>query len=168
MTLYELLTALDHKSPPAPIAALVRFEATIGQQMPDDYRDFLIQCNGGYGCGYVQFHGPTPEGHPADACVNHVGGFREETYFSLESAFENYQQYETRIPKDLIWIADDPFGNAICLGISGVHRGRVYFWDHEKEPDPDEWDGCVETAGNIELLANSFAEFMAGLHKVPG
>ena len=40
-------------------------------------------------------------------------------------------------------------GNAICLGLSGEHRGRVYFWDHENEPDPDEWDGEVETAGNL-------------------
>ena len=167
MTLVELLAALEHKSPPAPLDALKRFETTIGQRLPDDYRDFLLRCNGGYGCGYVQYLEPTPAGHAADACVNHVGGFREESYFSLESSYENYQQYEVRIPKDLIWIADDPFGNAICLGICGAHRGKVFFWDHEREPDPEQWDGRVETAGNIDLLANSFSEFMAGLQKVP-
>jgi SMI1-KNR4 cell-wall len=166
MTLDELLAALDHKSPPAPMNVLERFEATIGQRLPDDYREFLVRCNGGYGCGYVQFHGPTPKGHAADACVNHVGGFRKESYFSLESSYDNYQKHEVRIPKELVWIADDPFGNAICLGISSAHRGRVFFWDHENEPDPDEWDGRVETAGNIDLLANSFTEFMAGLKKV--
>lgn len=167
MTLDELLAALDHKSPPAPTDAIKRFEATIGQQLPDDYREFLVRCNGGYGCGYVQYLEPTPEGHSANACVNHVGGFREESYFSLESNYDNYQKYEVRIPKTLIWIADDPFGNAICLGITGAHRGKVYLWDHENEPDPDEWDGSVETAGNIDLQANSFLEFMAGLQKVP-
>jgi hypothetical protein len=166
VTLDELLAALDHKSPPAPMDAVERFEATIGQRLPDDYREFLLRCNGGYGCGYVQFGGPTPEGRAADACVNHVGGFREESYFSLVSAYEIYQKYEVRIPKALIWIADDPFGNAICLGVSGPHRGRVFFWDHENEPDPDKWDGRVETAGNIDLLANSFAEFQAGLKKI--
>jgi len=46
MTLDELLAALDHKSPPAPIDALKRFEATIGQPLPDDYREFLVRCNG--------------------------------------------------------------------------------------------------------------------------
>jgi hypothetical protein len=56
---------------------------------------------------------------------------------------------------------DDPGGNAICLGIRGPHRGKVYFWDHEEEPDPDEWDGQVETAGNLEVIAESFAEFLA-------
>ncbi len=167
MKLDELLAALDHKSPPAPNDALQRFEATIGQPLPDDYRDFLVRCNGGYGRGYVQFLALTPKGHAADACVNHVGGFRKESYFSLESNYANYQIYEVRIPKALIWIADDPFGNAICLGISGAHRGKVFFWDHENEPDPDEWDGSVETADNIDLVANTFSEFIAGLQKVP-
>ena len=60
---------------------------------------------------------------------------------------------------------DDPFGNAICLGIAGEYRGRIYFWDHEMEPDPGEWDGAVETAGNVQLLANSFGEFVAGLRR---
>lgn len=57
---------------------------------------------------------------------------------------------------------DDPFGNAICLGISGNERGKVYFWDHEMEPD-DDWDGRLETAGNVQLIADSFTEFVAGL-----
>ena len=71
--------------------------------------------------------------------------------------------YAGRIPVDLLWIMGDPFGNAICLGVGGTHRGRIYFWDHEMEPDPDSWDGQVDTAGNVSLIAGSFAEFVAGL-----
>src|SRR5260370_1154023 len=91
---------------------------------------------------------PHPNGRPKRA-----GGLREESYFSVEWCYENYQRYELRIPKDLIWIGEDPFGNAMCLGISGAHRGKVFFWDHENEADPELWDGCVETADNIDLLA---------------
>jgi SMI1-KNR4 cell-wall len=167
MTMDELLAALDDKSPPAPTAALERFEAKIGHQLPEDYRAFLIRCNGGYGCGYIEYLEPTLEEQVAVACLNHVGGFREESYYSLESNHKVYQLHEVRIPKELIWIADDPFGNAICLGISGVHRGKIFFWDHENEPNPEQWDGRVETAGNIELVASSFSEFMAGLQNVP-
>src|ERR1700733_14815666 len=102
MTLDELLAAIEDKSPPAPADAVQRFEATIGQRLPDDYREFLVRCNGGYAGGHVQFTGPTPDGFAADACMNHIGGFREETYFSLEDNRDNYQnEYETRIPKDL-------------------------------------------------------------------
>jgi hypothetical protein len=31
------------------------------------------------------------------------------------------------------------------------------------EPDPDSWDGQVDTAGNVSLIAGSFTEFVAGL-----
>jgi len=61
---------------------------------------------------------------------------------------------------------DDPFGNAICLGIAEKYRGRVYFWDHENEPDEELWDGEVDTAGNITLIANSFTDFVAGLQEL--
>src|SRR5580658_1299073 len=124
MTVDEFLAAIDRKMPPAPSDALRQFETLLGERLPEDYREFLIQCNGGYARGYVQFRGPTPEGHSADACVNHIGGFRNESYFSLEASRENYQTDDLRIPRELLWIADDPFGNAICLGISGEHRGR--------------------------------------------
>jgi hypothetical protein len=166
MTLDEFLAVIDDKQPPAPLSSLEQFESEIGQQLPEDYREFLIRCNGGYAAGAVVFQGPTPEDQTADACPNHIGGFREEDYLSLVATRENYQTVEVRIPKALLWIMDDPFGNAICVGLTGQHRGRVYFWDHENEPDPEVWDGEVETAGNIDLLANSFAAFVAGLHRV--
>jgi hypothetical protein len=58
---------------------------------------------------------------------------------------------------------DDPFGNGICIGLTGEHRGRMYFWDHECAPDPDEWDGSADTTENVTLVANSFTEFVGGL-----
>ena len=166
MTFDEFLAVIDDKRPPAPLNSLDRFESQIGQRLPEDYRDFLLRCNGGYAAGAVVFQGPTPEGHAADACPNHIGGFREEGHFSLVAARENYQTDEVRIPEALLWIMDDPFGNAMCLGLTGQHRGRIYFWDHENEPDPETWDGKVETAGNINLLANSFTAFVGGLQRL--
>ena len=163
MTIEELAREMKSKLPPAKDADISSMEKELGAKLPGDYRQFLVLTNGGHIGGRYWFKGPTPEGKPADAGVNHVGGFREEYYFSLADHRECYQGPEPRIPLELMWIMDDPFGNAICLGLRGKHRGRVYFWDHEREPEPDEWDGQVETAGNIRLLANSFTEFVAGL-----
>ncbi len=159
MTIDEFLAVIDDMQPPAPAEELAAFERAIGHSLPNDYRQFLVGCNGGYVGGSRWFTGPTPEGKSADAGVHHIGGFRDEDYFSLA---ESQECYEGRIPKALLWIMDDPFGNAICIGLSGPHRGRVYFWDHENEPD-DDWDGSVESAGNLQLLANSFTDFVAGL-----
>jgi hypothetical protein len=39
----------------------------------------------------------------------------------------------------------------------------VYFWIHDEQPAPEEWDGEVETTGNVILLAESFTDFVAGL-----
>jgi hypothetical protein len=138
----------------------VRFENLFGGRLPEDYREFLAACNGGYVGGALWFMGPSPAGEAAEAGIHHIGGFRAEDYFSLHSA---RQAYDGRIPRDLAWIMDDPFGNAICLGVAGEHRGRVFFWDHELEPDDERWDGSVESAGNLTVLANSFTEFVAGL-----
>lgn len=162
MTIDEFLSHIDDKLPPAPPAQFSAFERSIGHPLPDDYRRFLTACNGGYVGGSLWFNGPTPDGSPADAGVHHIGGFREESHFSLSDARECY---EGRIPAALVWIMDDPFGNAICIGVSEPYRGRIYFWDHENEP-ADDWDGEVETAGNLQLLANSFTEFVAGLGPV--
>jgi hypothetical protein len=166
MLVADLLAAIDDKQAPTTPeqrsvfgVALATFEATLGHTLPADYRDFLSQCNGGYVGGALWFKGPTPEGKPADAGVHHVGGFRAEWHFSLP---EHRTCYDGRIPAELVWVMDDPFGNAICVGLSGTRRGAVFFWDHENEPQ-DGWDGTFETAGNIQLLANTFAEFVEGL-----
>ena len=161
MTPESFLAVISKKLPPAPEADLARFENLLGSRLPEDYRQFLVACNGGYVGGAYWFKGPTPSGEPADAGVHHIGGFRSEYGFSLE---QRRNAFEGRIPADLLWIMDDPFGNAICLGIRGEYFGMVFFWDHENEPD-ESWDGAIESAGNVGLLANSFTEFVSGLTK---
>ena len=160
MEMEEFLAKIEDKAPPAPWFKVARLEMSLGRRLPSDYREFLLACNGGYVGGALWFNGPTPTGRVADAGVHHIGGFRKEDYFSLDWS---RQVYRGRIPSDLMWILDDPFGNAICLGVRGEAYGKVFFWDHEEEPDPDEWDGALETAGNVSLLANSFGEFVSGL-----
>lgn len=160
MTIAELIDLVEKKAPPAAAGELAAFENELGTDLPDDYRSFLMATNGGYLGGRLWFFGPTPDGNAADAGVHHLGGFRKEWHFSL---LEHRNCYAGRIPEGLLWVADDPFGNAICIGLSEPHRGHIYFWDHEAEPDPEQWDGQVETAGNVTLLANSFSEFVTGL-----
>jgi SMI1-KNR4 cell-wall len=154
------VAAVEDRQPPAPWWRLAIFELRLGTRLPEDYRKFLVECNGGYVGGALWFTGPTPSGEEADAGVHHVGGLRKERCFSLTW---NQERYSGRPRSELLWIMDDPFGNAICLGVRGERRGRVFFWDHENEPGID-WDGSVNGAANLQLLAMSFAEFVAGLH----
>ncbi len=160
MAPYLFLQAIEMKLAPAPESELLAFEQALGCRLPEDYRDFLVSCNGGYVGGELWFTGPTPTGEKADAGVHHIGGFRQERHFSLPRA---RSRYAGRIPDDLLWIMDDPFGNAICLAIRGRYRDQIFFWDHENEPGEDS-DGSVEGAGNLQLLAGTFAAFVSGLH----
>jgi hypothetical protein len=145
------------KVPPPSSGEVEAFEAEIGATLPDDFRLFLLQSAGGSLDGDYSF-----EKEGASVWVKFVGGFREP--HSLREARACYQGHAVRIPRALLWIMDDIGGNAVCLGLTGKYRGRVYFWDHDLEPDPDEWDHEVETAGNIRPLADSFTDFVAGLH----
>ncbi len=159
MTPASFIKFIKKKSPPATESEVVAFERMINGKLPADYRDFLLACNGGYVGGRLWFMEPTPTGKIADAGVHHIGGVRAERHLSLRAAFDCYAN---RIPQDLIWIMDDPFGNAICLAFRGPHRGRVFFWDHEHEA-PKNGGLTIEGAGNLQLLANSFSEFVCGL-----
>ncbi|WP_081743142.1 SMI1/KNR4 family protein [Acetivibrio clariflavus] len=57
-------------------------------------------------------------------------------YFIIESLFYRVF-FHSLLPKDVIPIARDPFGNLICISVSEDSYGKVLFWDHEK--DDDEW-----------------------------
>jgi hypothetical protein len=165
VTIDEFVAALDDRGRPSAPQAVDAFEREVGHALPEDYRGFLALCNGGYAAGRLVFTGPATAGGDEGAAINHVGGLRREYGFSLQQRRNRFQGGELRIPRSLLWIMDDPFGNAFCLGVADAERGRVYLWDHEAEPDPDEWDGQVETAGNLTLLAGSFREFVAGVRE---
>ncbi len=165
LTVDAFLELVEDKLPPAPEEQILELEGDLGVMLPEDYRRFLQLCNGGYVGGALWFFGRDSEGEEIEVGVHHINGFREESYLSLVWSRECYQGEELRIPRELLPIMDDPFGNAICIGLTARHRGRVYFWDHEEEPDPDEWDGALDTAGNITLVCESFSEFVAGLRQ---
>ena len=179
MTIDGLITALDEAAdralpaaarrllgpsrvPPHSPAEVEAFEAEIGTTLPDEYRQFLLRSNGGR-LDRCPFDGPTPDGKTWPVVISDVGGLREEADLSLRAARRCYQGSELQIPRPLLWIMGDPGGNGICLGLSGPYRGRVYFWVHDEQPAPEEWDGEVETAGNVVLLADSFTDFVAGV-----
>ncbi len=138
---------------------LCEVENRMGFTLPTAYRQFLLQYNGGK---------PKPAGFRFDkesdtyndSEINFFHGIQEDAEFYIN--FErNCRMSEGRMPPDLIPIASDPFGNWICIAVSGEDCGQVYFWDHEREADPDEDE--VPDYSNLHLIATDFNQFLEGL-----
>jgi anti-anti-sigma factor len=160
MTADEIQARIEDTVPPATEEQIRTFEAEIGHTLPEDYRAFLARCRGGSTDWKCEYEGVSPDGEKRSLLIGTINGVRKGYTYSLSY---NRKFIGNRIPKSLIGIMDDPGGNLICLGVSGPERGRVYFWDHECAPNPREWDGRLETAENIDLIAGSFAEFLSGI-----
>ena len=139
---------------------LKEFELRLSIKLPQDYRDFMLEHNGGY---------------PAEAWdFDFIETGIDKSTSSIVSEFysidapdkKTYNDIATRyvdlvnaslIPPSLIPIADDVFGNPILLSVSGDDYGHVYFANHELED--------TETRYMVmSPIADSFTEFISKLY----
>jgi len=133
--------------------SIVRLENDIGFRLPSDYRHFLADVNGGE---------PEPSGFtfetsdgPSDSAVRY--------FLTLDPNAKHYtireflRRYGDRIPKGVMPIACDSFGNLVLIDVGAKASGSVYFWDHEKESMEEPiWE-------NISPVAPSFTAFEQAL-----
>lgn len=133
--------------------ALSRLERQLGATLPDDYRRFMLEFNGGR---------PEPSGF-----VFATGGGKSDSavryFLTLDEREERYtiqqflNQYRDRIPPNTLPIACDSFGNLVLLDAGDRASGAVCFWDHEKEnAEESTWD-------NVVVVAPSFSTFLSAL-----
>lgn len=141
---------------------VARFEAALGAPLPASYRAFLLVNNGGRSDleqFAVRWRVP-PHRRPETTEVL-------ENFLSLGVGVlelrDTRRALSDRFPPGMLSIAEDPFGNQILLGLTGEHRGRVYFWIHDLRPEIDEADPA--TLGEV---ADSFDAFLAGLRPLEG
>jgi hypothetical protein len=133
-------------------ADISAFEKLIHGTLPEDYKAFLKNQNGGRPQPR-RFRFTTPAGREEDSALHYFFALYEGRVENLKNTLEILKG---RIPSDCLPIATDPFGNVILLGIADQNLGRVYFWDHEKEDENS-------TTANISPIARSFSEFVEQL-----
>lgn len=127
-------------------------ENRIGVKLPDEYRQFLLRHNGGH---------PEPYGLNFE-CEGEEPQLAAVAYFLAiydgedENFFDYFETYKDRIPPELIPIARDPGGSLVLLSVKDAHKGKVYFWQQDFEPDEPDYS-------NICFVANSFDEFLNSL-----
>ena len=105
-------------------------------RLPDDYRRFLLQNNGGF---------------PSTDCITFVEFGRKTAsdvfcFFAFDderpwaSMDWHYETYSGRLPPETLPIGRDSCGNLWLLGVGGRGAGSVYFWDHGSYGTFDETD----------------------------
>lgn len=121
-------------------------------QFPNEYREHLLKYNGGY----------PDKSYFKGSCVDYFLEFEKESSLDFYYVFRVFKDKEDpRMPRNIIPIASDPFGNFICISVEGEDLGFIYFWRHEEEVE----DGEIPDYRNMSLKAKSFNEFMNNLRE---
>lgn len=147
---------MEDTKQPVTDSQLDSLEGRLKVVLPKEYRSWLLKYNGGHPLR-ARFIRKGISGPYSDGVVAWFFAVHEGQYENFESKYRFWILREKRLPADLVPIARDPFGNLICLAFDGPYKGRVYFWRHEEEADEPSYDNC-------DLIADSFSEFIAGLH----
>jgi len=130
-------------------------EKRLGVKLPNDYKEFLRNTNGG--C-------PEPNcflvSDREAALVGVLYGIRDER-ISLDLEYEQEQAtLWDLLPEGFVAIGEDPGGCLLLLGTLGKDIGRVFFWDRKGF-----W--VREDGLNTFPVAASFTEFLGLLRGSP-
>src|SRR5215813_9624660 len=144
---------LKERGPHLNLPMIESFERSLGRKLPEEYRGFLLDTNGGrpelnhlrtenrnVSCGVVRFYSILDRAQPNDLLAEQA---------SLKS----------RIPSDFLVIADCEGGNRLCISLRAEDFGFVFFWDHELYTKSD-------PPAALFLVARDFSAFFNALSKL--
>ena len=131
-------------------------EKIINANLPDDHKNFLLQYNGGR---------PEPDAYPVKEHREKVLGIKE--FYGIDHEITswrldwNYEVFKDRIPKFLLPIACDGFGDQICLVLANgkYPYGTVVFWDLFDETDHPTYDNVYKIADNFTGFLDCLCEY---------
>ena len=139
---------------------LEQFESTIGATLPDDYRDFMLENNGGVPVNrklYLTLDNSVPEEErewTEIECFYSIhdqpweDSYEQRHHIPLENVL-NTMRADFPDSSNYIPIAQDEYGNLIGMVLSGDTRCSVLFFDHEE--------------GATRMLGPSFTQFCQSL-----
>lgn len=127
---------------------MIAFEQENEIKLPQDYKAFLIENNGGK---------PVYEGNSDGILVDWFYGFHEGPAWS--TIYYAIDVFHSRIPSWFFPIGCDPFGNQYLMSLYEGNYGLVAFWDHEKESKGN----ASQYFDNMRIIGDSFSEFLTKL-----
>ena len=149
--------SVENWSYPIDESIVIDFEKKHNINIPNPYRQFLIDFNVAYVKPRRFFNKHVSQiqsGDEPDEGLDLFRGFSTDEEWCLDWYMDIYI-YSGRISKVFLPIAAAAGGNVICIGIAGNNHGKIFFWDHE-----DEYDGESLTCLADDL--NSFLNSLVG------
>ncbi|ARU54228.1 hypothetical protein OLMES_0120 [Oleiphilus messinensis] len=140
------------------ICDLTTFERKLASKFPEEFREFLIQFNGGSPIkSTIRFNGANLK--IKGATINYFFGFGG----SSENIEKSYSNLKYDLPDMLIPFANTPDGNYFLMSLKNDSSfGKIYYYDHEFEYDSDEEfnekKGIYPTC--LSKVAESFGELL--------
>ncbi len=138
------------------------FERKIRFNLPEDYREFLIEKNGGYldvACLFTVKQGDIS----VEEGIEIFYGINSPKIANLSDRFDNYHLNQRRMPDYLIPIGRDQGGNQICMLLNNRMYGYIVFWDRDHEIDFEDIEQASNPLSNCSLIAKSFGGFLEKL-----
>lgn len=132
--------------------ALLNFEMKLKSKLPDDYRSFLLEYNGGKPEENM-FAIPKAKKQCGVTCFFGIYNSKKATDLVTERA-----RFSDRLPVHILPIAGAKDGNLVCLSVASSDFGSVYLWNHELETESSSGESFLK-------IVPSFSEFMAALQK---
>lgn len=151
-----MLSKVTNRGRPLSYEKLKQFEVETGATLPESYREFLIQYNGGQ---------PSPDAFPIqDMPLNEYGIIQAllgiETGHEWNDLRSDYNDLRGRMPATFVPIAYTPSGDFLCLDIQADGTAPVVFWDWYAQHHPP-------TYANVYGVAPSFEDFLDSLFLAP-
>jgi len=148
---------MQRRGPQVTDAQIRAFETSFGHPLPDDYKQFLLDVNGGR----------------LDRANREFDQGVVNSLFSLDDAENDSSDLATRANRertslpspDLLFIGHDDGGNTLLLALAGEHRGEVWFMLTGDDARPDDANPRVlwHDRRDMRKLADSFEQFMRSL-----
>jgi len=139
-------------------------EQNSGVELPREYRQFLLEHNGGVPeprwfvvPGDEEFDGEAAERPFACFFALHHRPWNDDTPegalgFPLQAAWRDFEG--AMLMSNVVPIGKDESGSYICIAHHGPERGQVLYFDHDYD--------------TLRPLAVDFPSFLAMLHVYPG
>lgn len=144
---------------PTSIHQIEEVERLTGLSFPSQYKTHLLKFNRGK-C-HPNIFSFIENGRITHSRVHWFLAIHDDEYDNLKDYIETYKIEEKRLPHHILPIADDPFGNLICISCGSSDYGVIYFWDHENEVDYEIADD--NDYSNLYRIADNFDVFLENL-----